>query len=71
MNKQYVDLVSSIVSIFNHHPTPLLLPIRSIKDLIKQNKDFFVNTIYIEHEYLVYHYWFIFSVLPMQPEALG
>ena len=41
MNKLYVDLVSSIVSIFNHHPTPLRLPIRSIKELIKQNKEFF------------------------------
>ena len=26
MNKLNVDLVGSIVSIFNHHPTPLLLP---------------------------------------------
>ena len=41
MNKLYVYLVGSIVSIFNHHPTPLLLPIRTIKELIKQNKDFF------------------------------
>ena len=38
MNKLYVDLVGSIVSIFNHHPTPLLLPIRTIKELMKQNK---------------------------------
>ena len=30
----YVDLVGSIVSIFNHHPTPLLLPPRIIKELI-------------------------------------
>ena len=71
MNKLYVDLVGSIVSIFNHHPTPLLLPMRTIKELIKQNIEFFYNTIYIDHEYLVYHYGFIFPVLPMQPEALG
>ena len=71
MNKLYIDLVRSIVAIFNHHPTPLLLPIRTIKELIKQNKEFFDNTIYIEHEYLVYHYGFIFPVLPMHNEALG
>ena len=40
MNKLYVDLVGSIVSIFNHHPTPLLLPIRTMKELIKQNRVF-------------------------------
>ena len=62
MNKLYVDLVGSIVSIFNHHPTPLLLPTRTIKELIKQNKRFFENTIYIEHEYLINHYGFIFPV---------
>ena len=71
MNKLYVDLVGSIVAIFNHHPTPLLLPMRTIKELIKQNFEFFANTIYIDHEYLVYHYGFIFPVLPMNPEALG
>ena len=71
MNKLYVDLVGSIVAIFNHHPTPLLLPMRTIKELIKQNIEFFANTIYIDHEYLVYHYGFIFPVLPMHPEALG
>ena len=71
MNKLYVDLVGSIVAIFNHHPTPLLLPMRTIKELIKQNIEFFANTIYIDHEYLVYHYGFIFPVLPMNSEALG
>ena len=71
MNRLYVDLVGSIVSIFNYHPTLLLLPIRTIKKLIKQNKEFFDSTIYLEHEYLVYHYGFIFSVLPMQPETLS
>ena len=70
MNKLYAYLVRSIVSIFNHYPTPLLLPIPTIKELIKQNKEFFDNTIYIEHEFLVYHYGFIFPVLPMHPEAL-
>ena len=70
MNKLYVDLVGSIRSIFNHHPTFLLLPIRIIKELIKQNKDF--STLFnFENEYLVYHYGFIFSVLPMHTEALG
>ena len=62
MNKLYVDLVNSIVSIFNNHLTFLLLPTRIIKELIKQNKEFFDNTIYIEHEYLVYYYGFIFPV---------
>ena len=71
MNKLYVDLVGSMVSIFNHHPTPLLLPARTIKKLIKKNKEFFENTIYVEHEYLIYHYVFIFPVLPMHPEAIG
>ena len=71
MNKLYVDLVGSIVSIFNHHPTPLILPARTIKELIKQNKEFFENTIDLEHEYLIYHYGFIFPLLPMHPEALG
>ena len=47
MNKQYVDLVGTIVSIFNHHPTPLLLPTRTIKELIKQNKEFCENIIYV------------------------
>ena len=47
LNKLYVDLVGSIVSIFNHHLTPLLLPTRPIKELIKQNKDFVKNTIYL------------------------
>ena len=70
MNKLHVDLVGSIVSIFNHHPTPFLLPIRILKVLMKENKDFFVNIIYLKHGYLVYHYDFIFQVLPMQPEAL-
>ena len=56
MNKLYVDVVGSIVSIFNYHPTPLLLPIRTIKELIKQNKEFFEKTIYLEHEYLIYHF---------------
>ena len=41
MNKLYVDLFGSIVAICNHHPTPMLLPIRTIKELIKQNKEFF------------------------------
>ena len=40
MNQLYVDLVGSIVSIFNYHPTPVLLPSRTIKELIKQNKEF-------------------------------
>ena len=71
MNKLYVDLVGSIVSICNHHPTPLLLPIRTIKVVIKQNKELFDSTIYIDHEYLVYHYRFIFPVLPLNSEALG
>ena len=47
MNKQYVDLVGTIVSIFNHHPAPLLLPTRTIKELIKQNKEFCENIIYV------------------------
>ena len=38
---------------------------------MKQNKNFFDNTIYLEHEYLLYHYGFIFPVLLMSPEALG
>ena len=46
MNKLYVDLVGSIVSIINHHPTPLLLPTRIYKELIKQNKEF-VDNIFI------------------------
>ena len=71
MNKLYVDLVGSIVSNFNNHPRPLLLPTRTIKELIKHNTEFFENTIYLEHEYLIYHYGFIFPVLPMHPEALG
>ena len=71
MSKLYVDLVGSIVSIFNYHPRPLLLPTCTIKELIKQNKEFFENTIYLEHEYLIYNYGFIFFVLPMHPEALG
>ena len=70
INKLYVDLVGTIVAIFNHHPTPMLLHIRTIKDLIKQNKEFFDNTIYVEHEYLIYHYGFIFPLLPMHFEAL-
>ena len=40
MNKLYVDLVGSIVSIFNHHPTPLLLTARTIKEVMKKNKVF-------------------------------
>ena len=40
MNKLYVDLVGSIVSIFNHHPTPLLLATRIIKDLINKRECF-------------------------------
>ena len=42
MNKLYVDLVCSIVSIFNHHLTPLLLHICTIIELIKQNKEFLI-----------------------------
>ena len=53
MNKLYVDLVGSIVSIFNHHSTPLLLPTSTIKELIKHNKELFENTIPLEHEYLI------------------
>ena len=45
LNKLYTDLVGSIVSIFNHHPTPLLLPFRTINELIKQNSEFFRDTI--------------------------
>ena len=71
MNKLYIDLVGSIVSIFNHHPTLLLLPARNIKELIKQNKELFKNTIYLEHEYLIYHYGLIFPMLPIYPKALG
>ena len=71
MNNLYVDLVGSIISIFNYHPTFLLLSIRTIKELIKQNKDFFDNSIYLVHEYLVYYYDFIFPVFPMHHEALG
>ena len=71
MNKIYVDLVSSIISIFIHYPTPLLLLTRTIKELIKQNKEFFEDTIYLEHEYLIYQYGLIFPVMPMHPEALG
>ena len=37
MNKLYVNLVGSIVYIFNHHSTFLLLFTRTIKELIKQN----------------------------------
>ena len=51
MNKLYVDLVVSIVSIITHYPPPLLLPARTIKELIKQNNEFFKNTIYLAHEY--------------------
>ena len=61
----------SIVSIFNNHPTPLLLPARTIKVLIKQNKELFKNTIYLKHEYLIYNYGFIFPVLPMHLETMG
>ena len=43
MNKLYVDLVGSMVSIFNHHSTALLLPARTIIELIKQIKEFFEN----------------------------
>ena len=71
MNKLYVDLVVSIVAIFNHHPTPLLLTIRTIKELIKLNTEFFDITIYVEHEYLIFNYGFIFPVLTMHPDALG
>ena len=71
MNKLCVDLVSSIVAILIHHLTPMLLPICTIKELINQNKEFFDNTIYIEHEYLIYHYGLIFLVLPMHLEGLG
>ena len=41
MNKLYVDLVASIVYRFNYHFTPLLLPICTIDELIKQNKNCF------------------------------
>ena len=71
MKKLYVDLVVSIVAIFNYFPIHFLLFIRSIRELIKQNKEFFHNTIYIEHEYLLYYYGFIYPVFLMHPEALG
>ena len=71
MNKLYIDLVGSILSIVNHYPTFPLLPTHTIKKLIIQNKEVFENTIYLEHEYLIYHYKYIFPVLPMNPEALG
>jgi hypothetical protein len=53
MNKLNVDFVGSIVSIFNLVPTPLLLSIRTIKKSVKQNMNFFINTIFIDTEYLV------------------
>ena len=56
MIKLYIDLVGSIVSIFNNYPTPLLLLICTFIELIKQNKEFFDNT--IEHEYM-----FIITIL--------
>ena len=71
MNMLYIDLVSSIVSIFNYHPTPLLLPTRSIKEYIKQNKESFKSTINVEHKNLIYHNGFIFPVLPMHSESIG
>jgi hypothetical protein len=71
MNKLYVDLVVTIVAIFNHQPTTKLLSICTIREFILQNIDFLIITIYIDNEYLVYHYGFICPVLPMQPEALG
>ena len=42
MNNLNFDLVGSIVSIFYDDPTPLLLPICTIKQLIKQNKKFLI-----------------------------
>ena len=67
MIKLYVDLGGSYITIFYHHPISLLLPIRTIKKLIKQNKVVFDNTIYIDHEDLVSNYGCIFPVLPMHP----
>ena len=40
MNILYVDLVGSIVAIFNNHPPLLLLPTCTIKELIKHNEEF-------------------------------
>ena len=70
INELYVRLVSLIVFIFKNYHTSLLLPFRTNKELIKENKVCSYNTIYILHEYLVSRHGFIFPVLPMHPEAL-
>lgn len=52
MNK--ICRLSLIVSDFNYHFTFVLLAFRTIKEVIKQNKEVFDNNIIIKHEYLVY-----------------
>ena len=43
MSKLYADLLASIVSIFNHHPTPILLPPHTLRHLINENLEFFAG----------------------------
>lgn len=53
VNKLYVKLFWSMVSILNFYPTFVLLPIDTIKQLIESKIKIFYNTIYIDHEYIM------------------
>ena len=70
-SKLYTDLTTAITAIYNHHATPILLPQRTIRTLIKQNQEFFNGTIYVNNEFLVYHYGLIYPLAPTVPNAIG
>ena len=42
----YADFESAISAAFSRHPTPILLPLSAIRELMKNNAYLFNNTIY-------------------------
>ena len=71
INKLYVDRAVAITAVFESKPTPLLLPLPTLKQLIKLNPNFFKDTIYEDLPAMVYHMGNVFPTSPLNGSAIG
>ena len=62
----YADFESAITAAFSGHPTPILLPLSAIRELMKNNAYLFNNTIYQTDLNLVNQYGYVHPVLPIR-----
>ena len=69
--KLYTDLSAAVSSIFSNRRSPIILPEKTIRALMRMRRDWFINTVYWDEPTLIYEFGSLTPVHPIQVDALA